>query len=401
MKNEYRIVDYRDLGLPSIEVHGNQFHYQDLYEIVGKNQYMTTFELRAGSESFGEYGQTVLGVIYYDRESLVVLEGSLIDGADVSKERVRIDSPDREITTNQKADLKYRGLIVSDIEQLTFLPYKDEIDNHVTGEKKVPGIIEIEVDYSSMDVDLLNQNYLVSKNNSGTNLVQYEKEQLVGITLAFNNGRIDSRILNHLGFNESDLKYNLNIWQQLYAVKERRKQLTEIDCKNYSEIKNILSLEKMIKAIKEITSTDLSNVESESVKEILKAIFKSINKFSPSILLHGKNQVYWDVDSYIHVALRHVKDFQLGFYKEKTPFPYKAHDLKLLIEKVLHRVEEEIEQYFSERSDNDFYRHGKMAIFFNGDHYHLRLSPGGRLIQFHIVGPYNKPIQPTANTSAD
>ena len=69
---------------------------------------------------------------------------------------------------------------------------------------------------------MLHQNYLISKVNSGINLVQYEKEQLIGITLAFNNGRIDSRILKHLGFNENDLKENLNIWRQIYEVKERR-----------------------------------------------------------------------------------------------------------------------------------------------------------------------------------
>ena len=68
MKNEYRIIDYRDLGLPSVAVYGDQFHYQDLYELVGKNQFMTTFEIREGSESYKEYGRSVLGVIYYDRK---------------------------------------------------------------------------------------------------------------------------------------------------------------------------------------------------------------------------------------------------------------------------------------------------------------------------------------------
>lgn len=385
MKNTYRILDYQDLGLPSIEVYGDQFHYQDLYEFVGKNQYMTTFQLRENSESSKEFGSSVLGIIYYDRKTIDDLERSMAIGHEVSKSKIRIDCLSRDITKKEKGDLKYSGINVTDIEGISFLPYKIETEKYDTGEKKVPGIIEIEVDCGGMDVDILNQNYLVSKNNSGTSLVQYEKEQLIGITLAFNNGNIDSRILEHFGFNENDLQNNLNIWMSLYKVKDRRNQLTEIDRKNYIEIKSIQSLEKITKVSKELIDAGLSNSINGTKKEVLKTIFKSVEDFSPEILMHGKNQVYWDLDSYIHIALRHLKDYQIGSHQKKTSFPYRADDLKYLIEKVLHRIEVEIDQYLLEKPTNDFSRHGKMAIYYNGDHYHLRINREGKLIQFHTV----------------
>jgi hypothetical protein len=238
-----------------------------------------------------------------------------------------------------------------------------------------------------MDVDIMQQNYLASKLNSGNKLIQYEKEQLVGITLAFNGGSIDSRILKHLGFCENDIKNNLNIWKQLYQVKERRGQLTEIDIKNYSEVKSSLSSQKILKLVKEL-SFSLSGVkkfEDESKINAIKEVYKSIENFSPTILLHGEFQVYWDVDSYIHIALRHVKEYQVGNYENKTPFPYKVDDLKSLIEKVIQQVEEELEQHLSQEPDTDFARHGKMAIFYNGDHYHIRINAEGRLTQFHVA----------------
>lgn len=176
MRNEYRIVDFHDLDIPSIEVYGNQFHYQDLYEIVGCKQYMTTFQLRVGSKSSEEFGLTVVGVINYDHKSLKKLKDSLINGEEISEITVRIDSPDRDLSLEKRANLKYRGLAVSDIEKIFFLPYKSEIEKHESGEKKVPNLIEIGVDTSGIDKDILNQNYLASKINTGTNLVQYEKE---------------------------------------------------------------------------------------------------------------------------------------------------------------------------------------------------------------------------------
>ncbi len=110
MRNSYRITDYRDLGLPIIEVTGPQFHYQDLYEMVGQNQFMTTFELRKGSATHSEYGCSVLGVIFYDRKCLDSLESSFQTGVEIAKQRICINSPCRELSEEKKGDLKYEGL---------------------------------------------------------------------------------------------------------------------------------------------------------------------------------------------------------------------------------------------------------------------------------------------------
>ena len=137
--------------------------------------------------------------------------------------------------------------------------------------------------------------------------------------------------------------------------------------------------------MKELVRARLSNSVSKSEKDAIKIIIESVKKFSPSILMHGKNQVYWDVDSYIHITVRHLKDYQLGNYQNKTPLPYKADDLELLIEEVLCRVEDEIRQYLLKKPTDNFTRHGKMAIYFNGDYYHLRINKEGRLTQFHTI----------------
>ncbi|MDD2915323.1 MAG: hypothetical protein PHP70_08400 [Gallionella sp.] len=74
MKNKYTINDYTELGIPSIEVHGECFHYRDLYELVGRNQFMTTFNLKEGSSSQSQYGREVLGVAYYSFSQTQELE---------------------------------------------------------------------------------------------------------------------------------------------------------------------------------------------------------------------------------------------------------------------------------------------------------------------------------------
>lgn len=385
MINNYKTIDYSEFSLPGMKVVSEDFHYQDLFHLVGKSQFMTTFELTRGSPSFLEYGEYVLGVIFYDRKTLDSLKSSSQTGLEINRQRIRIDNPSQELSKKKKGDLKYRGINVEDIASISFLTYKREPETYETGEKKIPDIIYIEADCSNIDADILNQNYLISKHNSGTNLVQYEKEQLIGITLALNNGQIDSRILKELCFTEEDLKINLNIWMSLYKVKERRNQLTEVDKTNYIEVKGILSLGIFNKVLKELIDSGVA----ESLKYLdtknLKKIFEAVGNFSPSILMHGKKQIYWNVDSYIHIALRHLKAYQMGKFRLKTVFSYKTEDIKSLIEKVLQRIESEIEDYLSSEEKDDFVRHGKMAIYYNGDHYHLRVNSHGRIIQFHAV----------------
>lgn len=386
MKNKYTINDYTGLGIPSIEVQGGCFHYQDLYELVGRNQFMTTFNLKEGSPSQTQYGKNVLGVVYYSFKQPQELEESFSTGVEIDLAKIRIDSPDIKLSQTQRHGLKYRGIEVVDIASISFLPYKNEIKRFETGEKKVPNIIELKVDCSGIDPDILYQNYVASKINNEVELILFEKEKFIGITLGINNGHIDSRVLDHLGFNIDSVKENLNIWYHLYKVKERRGTLSNREETSFSEINSILTTDIFLKLLTEIKNSGVyAEKPTDEFADTFKKIVDQVTSFTPDILMHGKKQIYWDIDSYLHIVMRHVKDYQVGNFREKTPFSYKAEDLKTLIEKVIQRVEDEIQKHFSDNPNSEFTRHGNWAVEFNGDHYHLKIDTKGRLVQFHSV----------------
>jgi hypothetical protein len=153
----------------------------------------------------------------------------------------------------------------------------------------------------------------------------------------------------------------------------------------YKEIKLLDSVERLKALIAELSKSDDLNLTSLNENEILRRVYEQTMKFTPSVLMHGKQQVYWDLKSYLHFALRHVKDFQLGKFKAKTQFLYKANDLSSLIEKVLKCVEEDLRIYLVANPTTAFKRHGKMAVEFNGDYYNISIEPSGRIEQFHML----------------
>ena len=102
MQKEYRIIDNSNVGLPAMEIYGDKFNYQDLYKLVRKNQFMSTFELKAGSVSYNEYGNSIVGVIYYDKKELDELENSSTSVMEVTNNKIRIDTPPSEKITIEK-----------------------------------------------------------------------------------------------------------------------------------------------------------------------------------------------------------------------------------------------------------------------------------------------------------
>lgn len=380
MINQYQIIDYTPLGIPSVEVKGNEFHYLDLFEIVGRQQFMTTFYLMEGSEARNEYGKCVLGVIYYEPQNTQKLNSDKTDG--IGFEKIRINSPDFALCLTKRSELKYGGIKVTDIESIAFLPSKKKVESYDTGEKKVPNIVEVKLKDKMPDVDIMYQNHLRKRYRQGVELIQFEKEELIGITLGIY-GEIDYQILNDLGFDDDSIKENLNIWKHFYKFKERRGKLTDEEKKKYNDILSIEWMSICTKILKEAIKSGSPVDELKKNQEVFKKIFESCKSFNPSILLYGKKQVYWDIEKYLHITMGHIKEYQLGKFKEKTPFPYKASDLKRLIEKVLDCVQEEYEAHISEKPNSNFTRQGSMAVVFNSDHYNLRIDPSGRLDQFY------------------
>lgn len=384
MINLYQIVDYSEIGIPHVVVQGDKFHYIDLFDLIGRQQFMTTFNFREDSDARSEYGNSVLGVIRYEFKILQKLIKSNLD--DICSEIIKIDSPESTMCSSKHENLKYGGIRVADIESISFLKYKSESEVHDTGEKVVPNVIEIETDLADIDADKLSQSYLVSKNNSGVELISYEKEQLIGITLGINNDHIDSRILNHFGFDKDSIANNANIWRHAFGVKDRRGRLAYEEKEKYEDINSTYKMEVILKVLNEVKRSNVSANDLNNSGNTLKDVMELCFSFRPHILLHGKKQIYWDIDSYIHIVMRHFGNYQLGDYKLKTPFPYKPKDLKILIEKVINCVESEYKGHVEKRPNSYFSRHGSMAITFNDDHYHLKIEPDGRLSQFHLAG---------------
>lgn len=388
MRNAYEIVRH-DLIEPNLfEVRGAAFCAEDIFEFVGKDQVVCTFAFRTGSDSHKAYGRSIVGTVVYSPKQHAVLASQHSQASIEERDVLRVRCLQPALSQMGLDNLRYRGVPITDVEEITFIPFMRPIKKNADGMKEVPGIVYVELEGTQhIDVDMLFQNLATLKHNAGTELIPYERERLIGVTLGMNDGRIDSRILRQFGFIPERASASVEIGFHTLMTRKRRGVLTDTQVETLKDLTAIRWVDRSQMLLREIERSGLSAAALKADADALAAIQSSIEHFEPHVLVTGKKQIYWDLEGYLHIAMRHVKEMQVGSYKGKTPFPYKAADLETLVEQVLRQVEDEIRKHFEASPPyKDFGRHGRMAVFFNGDYFHLKIDAGGRLVQFHAIG---------------
>lgn len=389
MRKDYKYRKY-DLKYapPLIELNDPPYFAEDLYELIGSKDFVATFVFKQDSNSQKRFGDMVTGTIFYPKGEREKIQHCIREKSAYENVTLKIEIVLPDIDKKAAEELKYGGVPILDIQNITIVPYRRE-EKTENGNKKIP-VVEIPVSKEQLrfiDQDILWQNMLASKLNAGIYLIPEEKAHLIGITLAINDNRIDTRLIEYLGFTIDTLQTSSSIWYHYYQVKKRRKTITVEEERILAEIEAIDITDKTILLARELTKGHAPGEAISPSQDQLSTILTSLENFRPKVLVPIKRQIWWNAESYLHIVLRHVKDFQLGRINlGKTPFPYDFKQLELLIQKVIDTIKEEIKAYFDSASGKKhFHRNGRMAVYFNGDYYALEIEPDGLLKSIYIV----------------
>lgn len=187
-RSMYKLVLHEVTGLGLFEATGS-FTHADTWELVGDATRVATFTFISGGVAERSIGKSVTGVPTYTPKERAA--GTLICGT-----TLRIDTAMHDVKPQVRRLLEHRGVALDEVAVMQFLPlFATRCDRHETGEKKIPNVIAIPYKHDALvNADRFTQNCLIMKNNGGVELAPFEGEQLIGITLAFNDGVIDRRI---------------------------------------------------------------------------------------------------------------------------------------------------------------------------------------------------------------
>ena len=357
-----------------------------IYSDFGQYDRVATVVFREKTSSYQKYGDSVTGFFHYTIKERKSLERSKNGQEENLGTVIKFKDTLFYKSQDQKKDLLRNGFEVSDISYIMSF-YRDSENLFISeSAKKVPVTnVELKVDFSDVDSDLLTLNTHNMILNHGGKLCPFEHLRCLAIVLRRNyDGKITDQNKREFldpetGEVYADLEYTY------LTDKFFKHQLTDIEMDRFK----ILSAEDgsrradlLLKELKK--SNEKIKLIGKLYKEKFKYLYSSVMLFEPIRLSHGKFPVWLDLERFIHIYARHVMETQIGDrFQGKTLLKYDFKEIKLLIEQILKDLTDEIEEHFQNKPNEDFKRHGEMSVYYNGDYYSIHIDSKGRLIGFY------------------
>ncbi|TDO23726.1 hypothetical protein [Pedobacter duraquae] len=363
-----------------------KYSLQTIFMQIGQYDRYAIFDFKFGSEAFNKYGSTVYGYIIYTPSQRAALKAQTNSGEIPYEDGLIIlDGALQDPETNKL--LKSDGFYVHDIRSLSTMdlgPIANQYDNTQT--KDIPNTITLDFSPSLLDGERMQYMNFNNRIKEGIPLIAGEKRQYYALMLLLDRQRITEGdkqqylIDPDTGYFFDDVV--LTLFKTYASVDEkgstsrklvnralgnRRRERTKFICRHLG------IAEKHIDKLK---------VYNEPAwRELMKLIYG----FESEVLtLWGwRHQIYWDFERFIHIYLRHYKDFLInGSSKgQGTGFQYTLKDIRRIINIVLEQNHQAIEERLDQ--GKGFHIQNDKGHYYNGNYYSLRINPDGKLMQFH------------------
>lgn len=367
-----------------------KYFIEDIYETFGQFDWVATFFFKEGTKAFQKYGQYITGIIVYSFDERQKLEekikSSNNDKAEgIIKLKYLMNVKDDEF----KSTLLSQGFHTSDLKYIEYLPWekqnkftRDETD------KEVPNIIKIPLsdipNADKLNFDNISMRLFESRFYRGKDVLYEEQCEFAGMLLAISEGEISPDIEKYCGLTVDEINNTPIVYRQYLKSKEKRTGLSNeekvrlIDLEMAQTLKNIKVFDEELKLA---FGKKFDINKNQSLYNFLK---NEVVKFKKERLLQIRQNIYWDIQSFCHIYLRHVKETKVeGNSKSKSVIPYRYEEIRRLIQQVLKSIKEEIESHYYKRKNTRLFRAGKKSVYYNGDYYCIYISKDGKLENFY------------------
>lgn len=364
----------------------NGFTKERIYEYAGKEDRVMTAYFVKDSESYNNFGKCVTGEAQYTEKERIEIEKAIEQNLNGTYGYIKLKHLVGKQSVEQKELLLSQGFNSKDIYQLDVAPLlTPENTYHSKENRKIKTLeIPIEPDTAINELNFMFES-LLHFVNDGMKLTPQENSDFLALKLVLypyslteaekqivfdKEGKIHNNdvIRSYLLF-----KFKLGKYKPDYV--EAQRNLNCIDLSNKINSLDYL-LKRMGSSIKKILDTK-NKIGFHIIDKTLS--FKEIRLNSI-----GKYPIYLDFNGYLHICLRHVREWQINdFFKLKTEFQLNENDLLPTLRKVVDNVNDDY-QSRKNKDENLVYRiFGRNSVYVNGDYYSLKIEESGNVVNFN------------------
>lgn len=367
------------------------FSYEELYSMYGQYDTFVVLEFHLGSESYNKFGEKLMGILKYTIQQRQDLERKLkLKHIPRSSKRTQFFScVIQELTEEQRISLDRDGILNDDICSVSSRKISRKNAFIQREEKEIANQIKVNTNISEKDINEMEYGLYKERLKNGNTLINFEKDNYYGLKLYFYPESVsDEDRLDMIESITGELK--LSIKRKFLETKCLQEGfLSDNEQKEYRLILK-LQFDENVKKLKIEIQRSGGKWEDIPSNQQTKLLYIACS-FQDEILSLGSKNIWWNVDRFLHIVVRHSFDLQYAKYKDKTSFQYKGlRSVKDLIKAVIESIKEDIKEEFLVNPNKNFNRQGKRAVYYNGNYYKVEIEPSGKLLTFH---PYNDDLE--------
>jgi len=363
-----------------------KYSVEDIYRLVGRDDKVTILTFNPDSEAYKKFGDSCTIVFYYDIKERVALETSFRNNSDKRTFGfVKLKPLAMELSEQQIEELRNKGIHSKEIQHIFPSPWLNENPFYKEEKRKLNKIVvPFQPEPKGGDYNWM-YGFYRSQIRDGVKLIPSSMDLYLAMKLFFEPEKITDEEESKIY--DQDIIRN-SIERKLLEIKMEKEVSAKEEDDRYFELSK-LQINSNIEILKEELNKAGTNLSKlyELNTGLFHHLLSGTHLYIPEQLNGNKGlPIYLDWKGYIHVFIRHVKEFAVGErFAEKDKLLWHPKDVIPVIRKVISEVDSEIQKFWNENPTSRFSKYGVQSLYFEGDYYTFHLEADGRISTFHSV----------------
>ena len=357
---------------------------EEIYALVGKDDKTAGLTFKYDSEAYKTFGQFITVVFLYTQKEREKMDELIKNETWTSHDYVRAKFLGQDLEKEKAALLSEKGINSKDIAEILYFKAPSKNTFYSTDKREINKIeIPLHSQSKGKDFDWM---YGFSKKQKDENIGFSPRERAFYLA-----GKIfyESDQLTEEEKQEAyqeDGSLDVKIEWELLQIKYIREEIKDEEKKRLAELYGIKKKESwdILNKYLQDAGSSLKKLAKENIDQAAELYMKVMQFKERRLTVMSKHPIYIDLDSYLHIYMRHVEEFQVTeHFEDKDNFQWSEDDVFTVMGHVLKEIEKEYEDFREKNPDKRYSRYGDYSMYFEGDYYTFHIETNGRVSTFH------------------
>lgn len=361
-----------------------KYTIEEIYQLVGKDDKTAGLTFKYDSDAYKKYGSFITVVFLYTQKEREEMDKMILNESFANHGRIKAKYLNSALSKEKVDLLLTEGIYSEDIVEILYLNFPEKNTFHSSDKRALNKVkIPITTAPKGRDYDWI---YGYSRKLSNEGIGQSPKEiefHLAG-KLYYEPETITTADKEFMYDENGNLNEAIK-WEFL-QIKYLREDINESEKQELAELygkkkkENLQTLDKYLKQ----SGSSLKKLSTDNLAQAAELFYKVMEFKERHINVSSKHPIYIDLNSYLHIYMRHVEEFQINkHFEHKDNFQWKEEDVFNVMGHVIEQINQEYQQYREEKPEHRFSKYGPQSLYFQGDYYTLHIEQNGRISTFH------------------